>query len=107
LADDLSKVGDGDQGSAEKKSGGPGTVCELFIGKTVKSNTSFPKMPGDPFVTIRISLTPSRMLKEVKVEQPSQYPAFDEQVERGIRKSGQFPRECPENFSYPHYLNTR
>lgn len=107
VADALSQAGDGEEGSAEKKSGAPGTVCELYIGKTVKSNISFPSMPGDPVVTIGIRLTPSRMLKEVKVVKPSEYPEFDKQVERGIRKSGQFPRECPEEFNYLHYLKPR
>ena len=107
IADALSQAGDGEEGSAEKKSGVPGTVCELYIGKTVKSNISFPAMPGDPVVTIGIRLTPSRMLKEVKVLKPSEYPEFDKQVERGVRKSGQFPRECPEEFNYLHYLKPR
>jgi flagellar biosynthesis GTPase FlhF len=107
LADDLSKTGDGEEGTAEKKSGVPGAVCELFIGKTVKSNTNFPNMVGDPVVTIGIRLTPNRTLKEVKVIKPSEYPEFDKQVERGIRKSGAFPPECPEDFIYLHYLKTR
>ncbi len=107
LADDLSKAGDGDEGTAEKKSGAPGTVCELFIGQTVKSNTSFPSIAGDPVVTIGISLTPSRELKGVKVVKTSGYPEFDKQVERGVRRTKRFPRECPEEFSYDHYLKSR
>lgn len=100
-------AGDGEAGTAEKKSGAPGSVCELYIGKTVKSNTSFPDIPGNPVVTVRIRLTPSRMLKEVKVESPSENPEFDSQIERGIRKSGQFPAACPEDFTYVHLLKPR
>jgi colicin import membrane protein len=103
----LSLVGDGEAGTAEKKSGAPGSVCELYIGKTVKSNTSFPDMPGNLVVTVRIRLTASRMLKEVNVVSPSEYPAFDNQIERGIRKSGQFPAECPDDFTYAHFLKPR
>ncbi len=103
----LSQVGDGEAGTAEKKSGAPGSVCELYIGKTVKSNTSFPDMPGNPVVTVRIRLTASRMLKEVKVVSASEYPEFDNQIERGIRKSGQFPAECPDDFTYAHFLKPR
>ena len=103
----LSQVGDGEAGTAEKKSGAPGSVCELYIGKTVKSNTSFPDMPGNPVVTVSIRLTASRMLKEVKVVTASGYPEFDSQVERGIRKSGQFPAECPDNITYDHSLKPR
>ena len=100
----LTQAGNGEDGTAEKKSGARGSVCELFIGKTVKSNTSFPDMPGNPIVTVMIRLTASRMLKEVKVVKPSEYPEFDRQVERGIRKSGQFPAECPDNFDYEQSL---
>jgi colicin import membrane protein len=100
----LSQVGDGEAGTAEKKSGAPGSICELFIGKTVKSNTSFPEMPGNPMVIVSIRLTASRMLKEVKIESASEYPEFDRQIERGIRKSGQFPPECPADFTYRHFL---
>jgi colicin import membrane protein len=103
----LSQVGDGEAGTAEKKSGAPGSVCELYIGKTVKSNTSFPDMLGNPVVTVRIRLTASRMLKEVKVVSASEYPEFDNQIERGIRKSGQFPAECPDDFTYAHFLKPR
>jgi colicin import membrane protein len=103
----LSQVGDGEAGTAEKKSGAPGSVCELYIGKTVKSYTSFPDMPGNPVVTVRIRLTASRMLKEVKVVSASEYPEFDNQIERGIRKSGQFPAECPDDFTYAHFLKPR
>ena len=103
----LSQVGDGEAGTAEKKSGAPGSVCELYIGKTVKSNTSFPDMPGNLVVTVRIRLTASRMLKEVNVVSASEYPAFDNQIERGIRKSGQFPAECPDDFTYAHFLKPR
>ena len=103
----LSQVGDGEAGTAEKKSGAPGSVCELYIGKTVKSNISFPDMPGNPIVTVSVRLTPRRMLEEVKVVSASEYPKFDSQVERGIRKSGQFPAECPEEFTYKHFLKPR
>jgi len=103
----LSQAGDGEAGTADKKSGAPGSACELYIGKTVKSNTSFPDMPGNPVVTVRIRLTASRMLEDVKVVSPSEHPAFDRQVERGIRKSAQFPTECPEDFTYSHFLKTR
>jgi serine/threonine-protein kinase len=107
LAWELNKAGDGDEGTAEKKSGAPVTICELFIGQTVKSNTSFPSIAGDPVVTIGISLTPSRELKGVKVVKTSGYPEFDKQVERGVRRTKRFPRECPEEFSYDHYLKPR
>ena len=103
----LSQAGDGEAGTADKKTGAAGSACELYIGKTVKSNTSFPDMPGNPVVTVRIRLTATRMLEEVKVVYPSEHPAFDRQVERGIRKSGQFPTECPEDFTYSHFLKTR
>lgn len=103
----LSQAGDGETGTAEKKSGAPGSVCELYIGKTVKSNTSFPDMPGSPVVTVRIRLSATRMLEDVKVIAPSEHPAFDRQVERGLRKSVQFPAECPEEFTYSHYLKPR
>lgn len=103
----LSQAGDGEAGAAEKKSGAPGSPCELYIGKTVKSNTSFPDMPGSPVVTVRIKLSASRLLEDVKIVHPSENPAFDRQVERGIRKSGQFPAECPEDFTYSHFLKPR
>ncbi len=103
----LSHAGDGETGVAEKKSGAPGSPCELYLGKTVKSNTSFPDMPGSPVVTVRIRLSATRMLEEVKIIYPSEYPAFDRQVERGVRKSGQFPMECPEDFTYSHSLKPR
>lgn len=103
----LGQVGDGEAGTAEKKSGAPGSACELYIGKTVKSNTSFPDMPGTPVVTVRIKLSASRMLEDIKVVYPSEHPAFDRQVERGLRKSGQFPAECPEDFTYSHSLKPR
>jgi len=107
LANELSKAGDGDEGTAEKKSGALGTICELFIGQTVKSNISFPDIAGDAVVTIEISLTPSRELKGVKVIKPSGYQKFDNQVERGVRRTKRFPRECPEVFSYDQYLKPR
>ncbi len=103
----LGHAGDGETGTAEKKSGAPGSVCELYIGKTVKSNTSFPDMPGAPVVTVRIRLSATRMLEDVKVISPSEHPAFDRQVERGLRKSVQFPAECSEEFTYSHYLKPR
>ena len=103
----LGQVGDGEAGTAEKKSGAPGSACELYIGKTVKSNTSFPDMPGAPVVTVEIRLSATRMLEDVKVISPSEHPAFDRQVERGLRKSVQFPAECPEKFTYSHYLKPR
>jgi len=103
----LGHAGDGEAGTAEKKSGAPGSACELYIGKTVKSNTSFPDMPGAPVVTVEIRLSATRMLEDVKVISPSEHPAFDRQVERGLRKSAQFPAECPEKFTYSHYLKPR
>jgi len=107
LANELSKAGDGDEGTAEKKSGAHGTICELFIGQTVKSNISFPNLAGDPVVTIEISLTPSREFKGVKVIKPSGYPEFDNQVERGVRRTKRFPRECPEVIRYDQSLKPR
>lgn len=107
LANELSKAGDGDDGTAEKKSGALGTICELFIGQTVKSNISFPNLAGDPVVTIEISLTPSREFKGVKVIKPSGYPEFDNQVERGVRRTKRFPRECPEVIRYDQFLKPR
>ena len=103
----LSQAGDGEAGTADKKSGAPGSACELYIGKTVKSNTSFPDMPGNPVVTVGIQLTANRMLDVVKVVQPSENVAFDKQVERGLRKSGQFPADCPRDFTYSHFLKPR
>lgn len=103
----LGHAGDGEAGTAEKKSGAPGSACELYIGKTVKSNTSFPDMPGDPVVTVKIRLSATRMLEDVKVISPSEHPAFDRQVERGLRRSPQFPAECPNEFTYSHYLKPR
>jgi colicin import membrane protein len=103
----LSQAGDGEAGTADKKSGAAGSACELYIGKTVKSNTSFPDMPGNPVVTVGIQLTANRMLDVVKVVQPSENVAFDKQVERGLRKSGQFPADCPRDFTYSHFLKPR
>lgn len=101
----LGLTGDGTAGTAEKKSGAPGTVCERFIGNTVKSNTSFPPdMSGSPMVKVRIKLNASRMPEDVRVITPSENPAFDRQVERGIIKSGQFPAECPAVIEYWHAL---
>jgi colicin import membrane protein len=101
----LSQAGDGEAGTADKKSGAAGSACELYIGKTVKSNTSFPDMPGNPKVTVRIRLNANRMPDEVRMLHPSENPAFDKQVERGIRKSGPFPPECSEVITYVHSLN--
>ena len=103
----LSQAGDGEAGTAEKKTVAAGSDCELYLGKTVKSNTSFPDMPGNPVVTVGIQLTANRMLDVVKVVQPSENVAFDKQVERGIRKSGQFPADCPRDFTYSHFLKPR
>jgi hypothetical protein len=82
-------------------------VCGLFISKTVKSNTSFPDMSDPLVVTIQIRLSITRMLEDVKIVTPSENPAFDRQIERGIRKSGQFPAECPKDFVYRHALNDK
>jgi colicin import membrane protein len=103
----LSQAGDGEAGTADKKMVAAGSDCELYLGKTVKSNTSFPDMPGNPVVTVGIQLTASRMLDVVKVVQPSENLAFDRQVERGLRKSGQFPADCPRDFTYSHFLKPR
>jgi colicin import membrane protein len=103
----LSQAGDGEAGTAEKKTVAAGSDCELYLGKTVKSNTSFPDMPGNPVVTVGIQLTANRMLDVVKVVQPSENVAFDKQVERGLRKSGQFPADCPRDFTYSHFLKPR
>ena len=100
----LSQAGDGEAGEAERKSGAAGTACERYIGTTVKSNTSFPDMPGNPKVIVRIRLNTNRMPEEVKMVEPSGNPAFDKQVERGIRKSGPFPPECSEVITYMHSL---
>jgi colicin import membrane protein len=103
----LSQAGDGEAGTADKKTVAAGSDCELYLGKTVKSNTSFPDMPGNPVVTVGIQLTANRMLDVVKVVQPSENVAFDKQVERGLRKSGQFPADCPRDFTYSHFLKPR
>lgn len=103
----LSQAGDGEAGTAEKKTVAAGSDCELYLGKTVKSNTSFPDMLGNPVVTVGIQLTANRMLDVVKVVQPSENVAFDKQVERGLRKSGQFPADCPRDFTYSHFLKPR
>ena len=103
----MSQAGDGEAGTADKKMVAAGSECELYLGKTVKSNTSFPDMPGNPVVTVGIQLTANRMLDVVKVIQPSENLAFDRQVERGIRKSGQFPADCPRDFMYSHFLKPR
>lgn len=103
----LSQAGDGEAGTADKKMVAADSDCELYLGKTVKSNTSFPDMPGNPVVTVGIQLTASRMLDVVKVVQPSENLAFDRQVERGLRKSGQFPADCPRDFTYSHFLKPR
>jgi colicin import membrane protein len=103
----LGQVGDGDAGTSDKKTVAAGSDCALYLGKTVKSNTSFPDMPGNLVVMVKIRLNSNRMLEDVKVVGPSENLSFDKQVERGIRKSGQFPADCPEDFVYPHYLKSR
>jgi hypothetical protein len=94
----IARVADANEASA---------ACAFFISTTVKSNTSFPEMSEPLVVTLRIRLTPSRMLKEVKIVSASEIPEFDAQIERGIRKSGRFPQECPEDFLYRHALNDK
>lgn len=109
-ADEMDQItrqaGDGEAGEAEKKSGAAGTACERYIGTTVKSNTSFPDVVGNPKVIVRIRLNANRMPEEVKIAEPSGNAAFDKQVERGIRKSGPFPPECPSSITYMHSLNS-
>ena len=103
----LSQAGDGEAGTSDVKAVAAGSDCALYLGKTVKSNTSFPDVPGNPEVTVGIQLTTDRMLKKVEMVKPSENLAFDKQVERGVLKSGQFPLDCPTNFRYTHSLKPR
>ena len=72
--------------------------CERYFKNTVKSNISFPYAAKDLIVGVVIKLTSSHLVGDLKVTSRSGNPAFDAQVERGIRRAGEVPAVCPTDI---------
>jgi hypothetical protein len=72
--------------------------CEYYFKSTVKSNISFPYSAENLSIAVDIKLTSSRLVGEIKIASGSGNAAFDAQVERGIRRTGELPTVCPTDI---------